>query len=195
MLMRRVVPGFIVAFAMALFLKLYPSPETDHPDLYRTYRAMRNLCTEGNLSQSSFAYFYPDCRPSEWVSFAFSTFGTAEWAPREGVELSPEEARIARITSMPRDVSVVPLRARRNFGKQLVLAFDDDKGIVTADAYAAWNEKPVFHREWSVPVVTPSEFAVEIAESNLQMGASYETDLELWGSDMDEFGVWEDSAP
>lgn len=195
MLMRRVVPGFAVAFAMAGFLMLYPSPESDHPDLYQTYQAMRNMCTEANLVNSAFPYVYPDCRASEWVSYLFSTLGSAEWPPRAGQEFSEQEARIARIAVLAEDVAVVPLRPRRNFARQLVIGFDDGHNLVTADAYAAWNQPPVFQREWTVPQVVASELAAQTAESNLQMGVSSETDFEAWGSDLDEFGVWEDSAP
>jgi hypothetical protein len=195
MLMRRIVPGFAVAFAMASFLMLYPSPESDHPDLYQTYQAMRSMCSEANLVDSAFPYVYPDCRASEWVSYLFSTLGTAEWPPRAGLEFTEQEARIARIAVLPEDVAVVPLRPRRSFGKQLVIGLDDTEGLVTADAYAAWNEAPVFQREWAVPQVVASEFAAQTAESNLQMGASFATDFEAWGSELDEFGVWEDSAP
>jgi len=195
MLMRRIIPGFAVAFAMAAFMKLYPSPETDHPELYRTYRVMRNMCTEANLAKSAFPCVYPECRASEWVSYLFSTLGAAEWPPRAGLEFTDEEARIARIAVLPQGVEVVPLRPRRNFERQIVLRFDDVAGVVTAQAYETWNDDPVFEREWTIPKVTASELAAQAAESNLRMGMSFETDLEQWGSDVDEYGVWEDSAP
>jgi len=195
MLMRRIIPSFAVAFIMAVFVKLYPTPEADHPELYQTYRAMRNMCTEANLTRSAFPYVYPECRPSEWVSYLFSSLGTAEWPPRAEMEFTEEETRIARIAALPRDVEVVPLRPRRNFDRQIVIRFDDTAGVVTAEAYETWNEDPVFKREWTIPKVTASEFAIQAAESNLQMGMNFETDLEAWGSDMDEYGLWGNSAP
>ena len=195
MLMRRIVPGFAVAFAMAAFMKLYPAPESDHPELYQTYQAMRSMCTETNLRDSAFPYVYPDCKPSEWVSYLFSTLGSAEWPPRAGLEFTAEEARMARILVLPDDVAVVPLRPRRHLGKQLVIGFDDAAGVATAHAYEAWNEKPAFEREWPVPRVSASTFAMQTARSNLEMGMDFHTDLEAWGSESDEYSVWEDGAP
>ncbi len=195
MLMRRIVPGFAVAFAMALFLKLYPNPESNHPQLFRTYQAMRIMCTTANMEKSAFQYVYPEARPSEWVSFLFSTLGSAEWPPIAGRELPEEEARAARIMVLPGDVTVVPLRARRNFAKQVVIRFDDSEGVVIAEGFEAWNEKSVFQRKWTIPKVTPSELAIQTAESNLEMGLGFATDFDTWGSQFDEFGVWEDTSP
>ncbi len=195
MLMRRIVPGFAVAFGMAAFMHLYPSPESDHPELYQSYQAMRSMCTETNLRDSAFAYVYPDCKPSEYVGYLFSSLGSAEWPPRVGLEFTAEEARMARIQVLPEDVTIVPLRPRRHLDKQLVIGYDDDEGVVTAKAYEVWNDKPVFEREWPLPRVNASSFAMRTAKSNLEMGMDYTTDLEMWGSEVDEFEIWEDSAP
>jgi hypothetical protein len=181
MLTRRLIPSMVVGVILWGLVHFSSPSGSDHPRLDQACQAIRAMAASANLTQSAFPYVCPESQPSQWVSYFFSTLGTAEWPPTEGLEFTAEEARVARIKTLPSDVAIVPLRPLPRSGKQLVLSYDDARGVIIADAYESADRTPVFRREWPLPQVRASTFAIDAAESNLELGMGYQADLESWG--------------
>jgi hypothetical protein len=180
MLVRRLVPLLVVGAILWGFVQLSTSSGSEHPELDRACRAIRAMTAPVNLTRSAFPYVCPEAQPSQWVRYFFSGLGKAEWPPTEGLEFTPDEARAARIEALPHDVAIVPLRPQTRSGKQLVLGYDDARGVIVAEAYESAADEPVFRREWPLPKVHASQLAIEAAESNLQLGMSYQANLDNW---------------
>ena len=130
-----------------------------------------------NLERSQFAAAFPDCKPSEFVNYFFSTMGASEMPPSEAeAEMDPivrDQAESIRMPLSPANVAFVSRNPDLKMGKQLVLKFDDARGVVIAEGYIDPNEAPEFVREWKLEKVTPLPFVKEIFQSNVEMGMRY----------------------
>ncbi|MCZ6541254.1 MAG: hypothetical protein O6704_06345 [Nitrospinae bacterium] len=71
-----------------------------YPQLEKAGRVVRYMSAPHQLQRSSFIAFYPEGKPSEFVSWMFSEIGAAEWPPSEW-ELGPMERKGMRTVSMP----------------------------------------------------------------------------------------------
>lgn len=130
-----------------------------------------------NLERSQFAAAFPDCKPSEFVNYFFSTMGASELPPSEAeaeIDLSVrDQAESIRMPISPANVAFVSRTPDPKKGKQLVLKFDDERGVVIAEGYINPNEAPELVREWKIEKVTPLPFVKEIFQSNVEMGMRY----------------------
>ena len=121
-------------------------------ELKRAAQAVAYMVAPKHLERSSFYAIYPEGKPSQFVKWMFSTFGTAEWPPAED---SPDEAALEgaialRIPIIPRDVAIIRDKPDADLAKQLVVRADDLKGMVIAEGYLAPEGPPVLTREWKL---------------------------------------------
>ena len=127
------------------------SPE-EPQELKRAAQAVAYMIAPKQLARSSFYAIYPEGKPSQFVKWMFSTFGTAEWPPAED---SPDEAALEgamalRIPIIPRDVAIIRDKPDPDAGKQLVVRPDDLKGAVIAEGYLKPEGPPALIRVWKL---------------------------------------------
>ncbi len=125
------------------------------PELKKAAHVIRYLSAKNQLKRSSFWVVYPEGKPSEFVNWMFSAFGSAEWPPHEDTAdpMELEQARSIRAPIIPKDVALVPLAPNPDLKKQVVVRFDDAKGLLIANGYLDPAQPPVLIREW--PLVKP----------------------------------------
>lgn len=135
---------------------------------------MRSMMKAGHLSRSAFYVAYPDGKPSDFVNYIFSDIGTAEWPPSDAWadEMVREQMRAIHKPLMPDGVAFVPLQADPQGGMQLVVKFDDEKGVVILEGYADPGQGPALSEEVKLIKVTPDPVAKVFYHSNVEMGAS-----------------------
>lgn len=129
----------------------------DYPELEQGIKVVRYMSARNQLERSSFTVVYPRGRPSEFVTWMFSTMGTAEWPPNENYLDMDAEMKDA-IQSLP--IPVIPkdlvLRARepdRSSGMQVVILSDDSRGVIVVHGFVDPNIDPVLVREWKLPAL------------------------------------------
>ncbi len=147
-------PRCFIACLLAFFIA--SCGNSAPPELDRAAHVVRYLSAKKQLQRSSFWVLYPDGRPSEFVNWMFSAFGTAEWPPSENTAdpYELEQARSIRAPIIPKNVALVPRQSNPDLKKQLVVQSDDAKGIIVVKAYLDPAKPPVLTREW--PLTRPA---------------------------------------
>lgn len=84
--------------------------------------------------------------------------------------------RSTGIPMIPENVSLVPLEPDLEAANksQLVVRFDDARGVIIVDGYTNPTQKPRFTQEWPLPKVSPAPGVQELFESQVETGASYQ---------------------
>ncbi len=122
----------------------------NYPQLEKTGRVVRYMSAPHQLQRSSFIAFYPEGKPSEFVSWMFSEIAAAEWPPSEW-ELDPMEREGVRTVGMPilpKDVRIYS-RLKKDGSKQVVVKADDGRGLILIEGYLAPDQPPVLSQQWS----------------------------------------------
>ena len=147
-----------------------------HAELEQGAQVIGYMLSPFRLRNSSYAALYPNGKPSDFVSFIFSDIGVAEWPESEAMaEEDPmilEQARAIRAPLIPKGVALVPLFPNPRLGKQVVVRFDDEAGLVIAEGYLDPTQKPVLIRKWKLPKVEPAAGIEEMAQGQSQLGMS-----------------------
>ena len=148
--------GLILIMSLVLSGILGCEAPPQYPELEKAIRVVRYLSAPNQLQRSSFLAVFPDGQPSDFVTWMFSTFGTAEWPPAEGsLELENsdwEDAMRATGTPIrPREVSLVPLKPNPELKKQIVVKPDDVRQKILVAGYLEPGTAPVLVREWDWP--------------------------------------------
>lgn len=118
-------------------------------DLRQTMSVARHLTGPRHLRHSAYAATMESGKPSELVSYLFSSVGVAEWPDSdEAGAMEQEQARSTRTPLFAKDVAFVhgepsPLR-----GRQVVLRGDDAKNELVAEAYLDPAKPPVAVDRW-----------------------------------------------
>ena len=161
---------FVMFLGVSMILKR-EKPELS--EFEKAAGAVRWIILPDNLCRSLFSVAFPGGKPSEFVSYLFSDMGIAEWPPYEGSgEFSPEELKLMNIPQIPMDIELVPLYPDPETGKQLVVKFDDNRGMVIVEGYMDPDSDPVLVREWILLEVEPAAGIKEIYESSSELGMS-----------------------
>ena len=144
------------------------------PDLAQAAGAIAHMLKPSQLSRSAFTAGFPEGKPSEYVSYLFSDMGAAEWPASEewADELEREQMKAIRAPLLPAGVAIVPRERDAAKGRQLVVGFDDERGVVIFEGFAAGEETPVLHREVPLPSVAPAPGVVDMYLSATEMGMS-----------------------
>ena len=148
-----------------------------YSEIEQGVRVIGYMVSPRRLILSSYSALFPDGgKPSDFVSYIFSDIGVAEWpeseANAEESEMIREQARAIGAPLIPKDVVIVPLSVNLKLGKQVVVKFDDERGVVIAEGYSDPNKKPILVREWKLPKVRPAAGVEEMAQGQLQTGMS-----------------------
>jgi hypothetical protein len=151
------------------------SKDPEYPDLVRAAATVEQVVAPFFAQKSSFFVVFPNGTPRQFVSWYFSTMGTAEWAPVEGSdEFRPEELEALQrmgMKSRPGDVLYRHTRPDTTTRKQLVLRWDDAEGTVILEGYLDPLQPPVMTRSFKLPKAVVSDQVTRmITESNLEMG-------------------------
>ena len=152
------------------------SGTTDDPELKRAIKASASLLLPKNLSRSAFYAAYPNGTPSDYVSYYFSSMGSAEWPPYEGGgEFSAEEMKMAGMSAIPQNVKVYPRNINpTHIGKQIIIKADNTRGVIIFEGYLLPSDtQAALVVEKKLPKVKASEFATMTFRSNQQMGIGY----------------------
>ncbi len=142
-----------IAFAGLLFLT--SCVDTVTPELNKGVQVVRYMSAKPQMVRSSFVLVYPDAQPSDFVSWLFSELGAAEWPDSEAyAEIDPtvrEQAKAIGAPLVPKDVQIVPLFPKIEMGKQVVVKFDNARGVIIVEGYLDPQKPPVLTQEWKLP--------------------------------------------
>ena len=114
----------IPVFASLLFISC--SNESDvPPDLDQAARSVEWSLTPMNLSQSTFPVVLPNGTPRQFVSWYFSTLGSAERPGYDtGDQMESEMAQAIGAPLVPTGISIVHTRPDTSRQKQIVLTWE-----------------------------------------------------------------------
>jgi hypothetical protein len=158
---------WVICFALAACSSAPDVP----PELERAAAIIEDVLKPTSLEQSSYAVVLPNGTPKQFVSWYFSTLGTAEWPMSEDSPFAQDEPGV----KIPRGVTFHH-SAPTGGGKQIVLKWDDARGVVILEGYTSPMEPPVFIKEVPLQpqVVSKSQLAQLTARDALEQGASYQ---------------------
>ena len=118
-----------------------------------------------------FAAGFPEGKPSQYVSFLFSDMGVAEW-PTAVDEMEEKQMKSGMVKVLPAGVALVPLTPKADVKQQLVVKFDDAKGVIILEGYLDPKQPPVLVSEVPLRSVRADPYSAEFYRSNKQMGMS-----------------------
>lgn len=161
-------------FPIALVGVLFACANRGPPELVQAADAFEDMLEPINLSRSMFVVAFPGGKPSQFVSYLFSDMGAAEWPPSEAWagEIEREQMEAVGQTLLPADVAIVSRSPDLGRGKQLVIAYDNKRGVVIGRGYVDPATEPTFTREWKLPQVEPAPGVEMIYQTNLELGMS-----------------------
>lgn len=169
----RLQQAFISILAGILFSC---SGSSASPELERAAVLVEHFTTPSVLSNSTFPVVLPDGTPKQFVSWLFSGMGKAEW-PLTKAEAIREfgESDLPGMPSLPDGVEFLHSRPDTGRGKQIVVTWNDARGMVIVAGYLDPKQESVYVKEYVLPKVTSTnEVARLTARSNLEMGASFQ---------------------
>ena len=144
-----------LAYSITVSIGCGGGPPTD---LAEAAEVVHYLTRPSVLRHSAFTAAFSDPLPSQFVSYIFSEMGASEW-PGEGSfsgqqQRDPTHAFPEPVP--PPGVVFVARRADPAAGRQLVVTFDDARGVVIVVGYEDPGGEPVLEREWPLPDVEPA---------------------------------------
>ncbi len=144
-----------VWIALAGLFFLTSCADTVTPELNKGVQVVRYMSAKQQIARSSFAVVYPDAQPSDFVNWLFSELGAAEWPDSEAyAEVDPtvrEQAKAIGAPLVPKDVQIVALSPKIEMGKQVVVKFDNARGVIIVEGYLDPEGSPVLTQEWELP--------------------------------------------
>jgi len=149
-------------------------------DLEQSAQALLWMAAPRQLRRSSFSVLFPDGTPTQYVSYAFSDMGRAEWPEFAArVAEDPELREMTRAIRMPLladGVAVTHTSPKLELGRQVVLRADPAHARLIVEGYASPTAPPLvrLERAFEVPELRPRERAIlePITRANLDTGAS-----------------------
>lgn len=161
---------------------VFPSCSTDPnvKEFERAAAAVEQMVSPFNAPRISFYVVLPNGTPRQFVSWYFSSLGTADWAPTdEPGEFGSDELESMRNVGMalrPAGIRYTHTKPDTTYQKQMVLKWDDAEGTIILEGYLDPSQEPIFTKSFKLPRnVVPSEIARIAAQSNLEMGAQYQS--------------------
>lgn len=146
------------------------------PELEQAAGLVGYFTTPSVLSRSTFPAVLPEGTPKQFVSWLFSGMGTSEWPlTREEAMREFGEPGVPGMPTLPDDVAFLHSRPDTSRGKQIVVKWDNGRGMVIVEGYLDPKQEPIFLKEYVLPRVTSTnEMAQLTARSNIEMGASFQ---------------------
>ncbi len=145
-------------------------------DLEQATLLVAHFTTPSVLENSTFPVVLPNGTPKQFVSWLFSQMGVAEWPlTREGAMREFGEPGIPGMPALPDSVAYHHTKPDSTQGKQIVVKWNDERGVVIVEGYLDPKQPPVFVREYVLPKVTSTnEMARITAQSNIETGGSFQ---------------------
>ncbi len=162
----------ITVLLVILALAFSACGSNEPPELQQAAWVIQHMMAPANLSRSAFCVGFPEGRPSQYVSYLFSDMGAAEWPINEdwADEFDRETARATRTPLAPSGVFFAPNQWECGEGTQLVIRYDDARGVVILEGYGLTDTEPVLHREITLRHVKPAPGVAMFYQSSAQMG-------------------------
>jgi hypothetical protein len=156
------------------------SEDKNARDLERAAYAVEQIVAPVNATRCSFFVVLPDGTPKQFVSWFFSSMGSAEWPMvDDSTEISRDEAQSMQrigIPFRPKDVSYTHSKPDTAVQKQIVLTWDDTERTVILEGYLDPAQAPVFKKSFKLPKnVVPDAMARIAVGSNLELGMSFQS--------------------
>lgn len=156
------------------------SGERAPEDLRRGASVITSMAAPRHLKRSTFLGLFPNGTPSQFVSFLFSTLGAAEWPESEsGAALDPilrEQASAIGMPLRPDGIAYTDRWPKAELGRQIVVGFDDQRGLLLIRGYSDPARPPVLiiEQQFRVPTLRSeeSELLRRLAESHLELGGT-----------------------
>jgi len=148
-------------------------------ELEQAAGAIEQMVSPFQVQRCSFYVVLPNGTPRQFVSWFFSSMGTAEWPPvDEASEFGDDERASMKQAGMllrPKDVSYRHTNPDPAVRKQIVLKWDDGDGTVILEGYLDPQQPPAMTRRLKLPRnVIPDAVAQAVVQSNLEMGMSFQ---------------------
>ena len=155
------------------------SKDPNVKELEKAANAVEHMVSPFNASRSSFFVVLPNGTPRQFVSWFFSSMGSAEWPPvDEPGEFSSDELDAMKSSGIPLLPAGVFLRHSipdMAVQRQVVLKWDDGEETVILEGYLDPTQAPVFARSFKLPKgVVPDEVARAVTQSNLELGMTFQ---------------------
>lgn len=115
-------------------------------DLEQAVAVVGYLSSSRYINRSMYSATFESGKPSEFISFLFSSLGAAE-RPEPSSARQPGSAGPP---SWPDDIGFHALSPRAGGGKQVVVLPDDARGKIIAEGYLDPAGKPVIRREFEM---------------------------------------------
>jgi len=121
----------------------------EYPQLEKAGRVIRYMSAPRQLKRSSFLVFYPQGKPSDFVSWMFSEIGAAEWPPSEWEldEMEREGMRSAGIPILPKEVGIFS-SLRSDKATQIIVKADDSKELIIIEGFLKPGQPSVLVKQW-----------------------------------------------
>ena len=154
--------------------------EATPTDLRQGAHVITYMAAPMNLKRSMFMGLFPNGKPSQFVSFIFSSVGSAEWPySEEMAQMDPmmrEQAASIRMPLVPAGVSFTDHSPKSELGRQIVVRFDDARNVLIVEGYEDPTQPPVLsiEKRFRLPTLQPHERELleRLAQSNLEMGGT-----------------------
>jgi len=167
---RRSLPALLLLVLLPLLLVCGGS---EPADLVQAAQVIEYMLRPNVLANSAFTVAFPDPSPSQFVSYVFSEMGRTEWeidTPRTAEDMEQYENLATPLP--PPGVAFVARRVDPERGRQLVVSFDDDHGLVVVEGFEDPARSPVLRRQWVLPDVSPAPGVRAIYQASQQAGMS-----------------------
>lgn len=121
-------------------------------ELRKAKRVVQQLTSVKHLRKSGFLSL-KDKKPSTYLSYMFSTMGSAEWPPHEdsASPMEREQMKAIGVILMPKGVKFFPHSVHPDEGMQLVISADDAKWLIIVKGYVDPSKPPVLKAQWNMP--------------------------------------------
>ena len=167
--------GMVLSLVAVIISSCDSGPSTP-PELVQAAALVEHFTTPSVLERSTFPVVIPHGTPKQFVSWLFSQIGTAEWPlTKEQSMRELGDAYVPGIPTLPDGVSYFHTKPDSARGRQIVVKWDDARGVVIVEGYLDPKQPPMLIKEYVLPKVTSTnELARITAQSNIEMGASFQ---------------------
>lgn len=168
---------FIAVLGIYFYFVKSSGTLSESEELVSAANAIGYYLTPAHLSRSQFSAAYDNPKPSDFVSYLFSGMGAAEFPAVGGVmdEYERESLIMARQPVPPRDISYVSRFVDTLKNKQIVVKFDDSRGVVIAEGYSDPKMSAEFTKEWKLNKVIAAPGVDMMFRENKEYGVSYKS--------------------
>ncbi len=167
---RRSLPALLLLVLLPLLLVCGGSEPVD---LVQAAQVIEYMLQPNVLANSAFTAAFPDPSASQFVSYIFSEMGRTEWpvaTVRSEEDLEKRENLAPPLT--PPGVAFVARRVDPERGRQLVISYDDNHGLVVVEGFEDPARSPVLRRQWVLPDVSPAPGVRAVYQASQRAGMS-----------------------